>query len=419
MTDQPPKRSKHDLQTREQIFKLLVSSVKDYAIFLLDPHGMVMTWNEGAQQIKGYAAEEIIGQHFSTFYLEESKVSNHPDYELKKAIKDGRYQEEGWRVRKDGTVFWANVTITPVYDNDQLVGFAKVTRDLTERRESEQREEIFRLLVSGVRDYAIFMLSPQGFVMTWNDGAERIKGYKAEEIIGKHFSIFYTREAQKRKHPDRELDLARLTGRYEEEGWRITKDGGLLWANVVITAIYDDKKLIGFAKVTRDLTQRLLADQERESNAKMLDQTNDELRQALDVKSRFLSTVSHEVRTPMAAIIGMTEMLTTEDLGEDNNTVIQNIFESSKRLLRLLNNLLESARMESGELTLENREFPIRTVLGDVRQIINREAAAKGLKLSGTCDESIPETLYGDEPKPDKCFSTSFITQLSLPRRVR
>ncbi|MBI2812555.1 MAG: ATP-binding protein, partial [Candidatus Melainabacteria bacterium] len=173
----------------------------------------------------------------------------------------------------------------------------------------------------------------------------------------------------------------------------------LLWANVVITAIFDDKKLIGFAKVTRDLTQRLLADQEREANAKMLDQTNDELRQALDVKSRFLSTISHEVRTPMAAIIGMTEMLTTEDLGEDNNSVVSNIFESSKRLLRLLNNLLESARMETGELTLENREFPIRTVLGDVRQIVNREATAKGLKLSGKCDEHIPETLYGDELK--------------------
>ncbi len=157
--------------------------------------------------------------------------------------------------------------------------------------------------------------------------------------------------------------------------------------------------MIGFAKVTRDLTQRLLADQERESNAKILDQTNEELKLALDVKSRFLSTISHEVRTPMAAIIGMTEVLTTEDLGEDTNSVVQNIFESSKRLLRLLNNLLESARMESGELTLENREFPIRTVLGDVRQIVNREAALKNIELSGTCDERIPESLYGDELK--------------------
>lgn len=396
--ERPPAISP-ELFQKEQVFKLLVKSVKDYAIFLLDPNGHVMTWNEGAERIKGYKAEEIVGQHFSKFYMEDARVSRHPDYELRKAIEDGSYQEEGWRVRKDGTTFWANVTITAVYDKEKLLGFAKVTRDLTERRKAEQREEVFRMLVSGVRDYAIFMLSPDGNVLTWNDGAERIMGYEAEEIIGKHFAVFYSREAQKRKHPDRELGLARLTGRYEEEGWRIRKDNTLLWANVVITAIYDNRELIGFAKITRDLTQRLLADQEREASAKMLDQTNEELKQALEVKSRFLSTISHEVRTPMAGIIGMTEVLALEDLGEDNNVVVQNIFESSKRLLRLLNNLLEAARMESGDLHLETRDFPIRTVLGDVRQIVNREASAKGVELEGSCDPLIPETVCGDELK--------------------
>ncbi|MBS2004428.1 MAG: PAS domain S-box protein, partial [Cyanobacteria bacterium SZAS LIN-5] len=243
-----------ELFQREQVFKLLVSSVKDYAIFLLDANGMVMTWNEGAERIKGYKSSEIIGQHFSKFYLEDARRTNHPDYELRKAIEDGSYEEEGWRVRKDGSTFWASVTITPVYDEGELLGFAKVTRDLTERRKAEQREEVFRMLVSGVRDYAIFMLSPDGNVLTWNEGAERIMGYRSEEIVGKHFSLFYSREAQKRKHPDRELGLARITGRYEEEGWRIRKDGTLLWANVVITAIYDNFELIGFAKITRDLT---------------------------------------------------------------------------------------------------------------------------------------------------------------------
>jgi osomolarity two-component system sensor histidine kinase TcsA len=243
------------------------------------------------------------------------------------------------------------------------------------------------------------MLSPDGNVLTWNEGAERITGYQADDIIGKHFSCFYTREAQKRKHPDRELGLARLAGRYEEEGWRIRKDGTLLWASVVITAIYDNNQLVGFAKITRDLTQRLLADQEREASAKMLDQTNDELKEALEVKSRFLSTISHEVRTPMAGIIGMTEVLALEDLGDDNNVVVQNIFESSKRLLRLLNNLLEAARMESGDLHVENRDFPIRAVLGDVRQIVIREATSRSVAMDGSCDPLIPETVFGDELK--------------------
>ena len=388
-----------ELASSEEIFRLLVGSVSDYAIFMLDTDGRVMTWNDGAERIKGYKAEEIIGKHFSEFYRQEAKDRKHAEFELDTAKREGRYEEQGWRVRKDGSEFWANVTITAVYDKNVLIGFAKVTRDLSERREAEQREKVFRLLVSGVKDYAIFMLNPEGNVLTWNEGAERIKGYKADEIIGKHFSIFYTKEAQKRGHPDHELELARANGRYEEEGWRLRKDGSLIWANVVITAIFDGERLVGFAKVTRDLTQRLLADQEREMNAKMLDDKNVELTKALEVKSRFLSTISHEVRTPMSAIIGMTEMLTTENLGAENNSIVQSVFDASKRLLQLLNNLLESARMEAGELIVENRNFPVRSALGDVRQLINREAKAKDLRVTGYCDARVPEMVIGDEIK--------------------
>lgn len=383
----------------EEVFRLLVGSVQDYAIFMLDPSGHILTWNEGAERIKGYKAQEIIGNHFSIFYTNDAKTIKHPEHELEIAKAEGRYQEEGWRVRKDGSLFFANVTITAVYQGSTLVGFAKVTRDLSERKQAEHREEIFRLLVAGVSDYAIFMLNPEGKVLTWNDGAERIKGYRADEIIGKHFSIFYTKEAQKRRHPDHELEIARQEGRYEEEGWRLRKDGSLLWANVVITAIWADGKLIGYAKITRDLTQRLLADQEREMSAKLLDDTNTDLRKALEVKSRFLSTISHEVRTPMSAIIGMTELLTDEDLGGDNNSIVTSIFDSSKRLLILLNNLLESARMESGDLTLESRNFPVRAVIGDIRQLIARDAKAKNLRITGSFDSRVPEVVNGDELK--------------------
>lgn len=383
----------------EQIFRLLVNNVRDYAIFMLDPEGRVLTWNEGAERIKGYTAEEIIGKHISEFYTQEAKNKNHAEKELDIARKTGRYEEEGWRVKKDGTTFWASVVLTAVHEHGELVGFAKVTRDLTERRESLQKEQIFRLLVSGVADYAIFMLSPEGNVLTWNEGAERITGYLQEEIVGKHFSTFYTKESQRRKHPEHELEIAKLVGKYEEEGWRLRKDGSLLWASVVITAIYDHGKLIGFAKVTRDLTQRLLADQEREMSAKVLDQTNQELRRALDVKSRFLSTISHEVRTPMSGIIGMTEILTTEDLGADNNLIVQNIFVSSKRLLQLLNNLLETAKIESGDIKLQCAMFPVKSVLGDVRQLVRADAEKKGLKVSGTVDASMPELVFGDELK--------------------
>jgi osomolarity two-component system sensor histidine kinase TcsA len=260
-------------------------------------------------------------------------------------------------------------------------------------------DELFRLLVDSVKDYAIFMLDRTGHVLTWNEGAARINGYSAAEIIGKHFSEFYSDEAKALKHPDKELELASQDGKYEEEGWRIRKDGSKFWSNVVITAVYDNGELIGFAKVTRDLTPRLLAEREREIHAKMLDDSNRELRKALETKTRFLSTISHEVRTPMTGIIGLTELLTHEDLGSDSNSIVKSIFESSKRLLQLLNNLLDASKMESGKFRLENSHFPVRAVLGDVRQLVSFEAERNKVDLTGVCDPKVPESIFGDELK--------------------
>ena len=298
-------------------------------------------------------------------------------------------REQALRNATCASYLWVNV----VSDESRSKSSADLLRDLS------KSEEVFKLLVASVKDYAIFMLDPQGYVMTWNDGAQRIKGYKVDEIIGKHFSTFYTEEALKRNHPQNELDIAIKVGRYEEEGWRLRKDGSLFWASVVITAVYDGSRLVGFAKVTRDLTQRLLADQEREMSAKILDETNNELRKALEVKSRFLSTISHEVRTPMSGIIGMTEILTMEDFGEDNNKIVRSIFDSSKRLLHLLNNLLDAARMDSSDMVLEESKFPIRSVIGDIRQLVASEAAKKQISITGTCDSRIPEFIIGDELK--------------------
>ena len=245
-----------------ELHRLLVESVQDYAIFALDPDGYILSWNAGAQRFKGYTADEIIGKHFSIFYPHEKIASGFPEYELREAARTGRFEDEGWRLRKDGSRFWASVVITALRDHTgTLVGYAKVTRDLTERRATDQAlrlsEERFRLIVQGVRDYAIFMLDPTGHVATWNDGAQRIKQYSADEIIGKHFSIFYPPEKIAEQFPQYELKEAERTGHFEDEGWRIRKDGSRFWANVVITALRDaDGHLIGFSKVTRDLTER-------------------------------------------------------------------------------------------------------------------------------------------------------------------
>jgi PAS domain S-box-containing protein len=255
-------QSEETLQRYKENLRLMISEVKDYAIFLLDSSGVVTTWNEGAERIKGYTAKEIIGKNFSEFYTPEAVANGQPLQELSIAKAMGRYQEEGWRVRKDGSRFWADVVITALRDEaGQLRGFGKVTRDITERKSAEEAlrfsEENLRLMISEVKDYAIFLLDPSGVVTTWNEGAERIKGYTAKEIIGKNFSEFYPPEAVASGQPLQELNIAKTMGRYQEEGWRVRKDGSRFWADVVITALRDETgRLRGFGKVTRNLTER-------------------------------------------------------------------------------------------------------------------------------------------------------------------
>jgi PAS domain S-box-containing protein len=245
----------------EQRYRSLVEAVKDYAIFLLDAEGFVASWNAGAERLKGYRADEIIGTHFSAFYTPDDVARNWPREELERAATLGRWEDEGWRVRKDKSRFWANVLITALRDEqNQLIGFVKVTRDLTERREGEeqlrQSEERLRRLMDAVED-AIFMLDPQGFVTSWNGGATRLKGFQPAEIIGQHFSRFYPVEDIASHKPETQLAEAQSLGRVRDEGWRLRKDGSRFWASAVITAVYGSTgELMGFAKVTRDMTER-------------------------------------------------------------------------------------------------------------------------------------------------------------------
>ncbi|HEX4114055.1 MAG TPA: PAS domain S-box protein [Stellaceae bacterium] len=241
---------------------LLLDSLRDHAIFMLDPNGFVTSWNAGAEKVKGYRADEVIGRHFSHFFTPEDRANGLPEQILAQARANGRHEAEGWRVRKDGTRFWASVVVDAIRDAaGALKGFAKVTRDMTERRAVQEAlresERQFRLLVAGVTDYALFMLDPNGIVSSWNVGAERIKGYAATEIVGQHFSRFYTEADRAAGVPARALNTAMQEGWFEAEGWRVRKDGTLFWAHVVIDPIRDEEGVpIGFAKITRDITER-------------------------------------------------------------------------------------------------------------------------------------------------------------------
>ncbi|TAM51275.1 MAG: PAS domain S-box protein [Paraburkholderia sp.] len=245
----------------EDRYRALVDSIKDYAIFLLDAKGRIATWNAGAERIQGYRAREIIGRHFSVFYPEEVAARGYPDEELRHAAELGRWEDEGWRVRKDGSRLWANVVITALRDESgEVVGFAKITRDLTERRRNEeqlrQSEERLRRLMDAVED-AIFMLDPGGQITSWNGGATRVLGFRAEEIIGRHFSRLYPIEETAERRPERDLADAAASGRIENEGWRVRRDGSRFCANIVVTAVHGVAgELVGFAKVVRDITER-------------------------------------------------------------------------------------------------------------------------------------------------------------------
>lgn len=312
---------KHAVADAESL-RLLIDSTTDYAIFLLDPDGHVLSWNAGAERMQGYRPQEIIGRHFATFYTDEANQRRWPQQELEYASRDGRFEDEGWRVRKDGTLFWANVVITALRDqNGKLVGYGKVSRDLSERRRSEQAlresEERMRLIIESTVDYAIFMLDPQGCVASWNPGAQRIKGYRAEEIIGKHFSVFYPEEVARSGWPEEELRRATAAGRFEDEGWRIRKDGSRFWANVIISPLRGpDGKLRGFAKVTRDVSERR-KDEERieqltrelEARVAELARSNRELAQHSSENENFVFSVSHDLRAPLVNLQGFSHEL--------------------------------------------------------------------------------------------------------------
>jgi len=633
-----------------QPFDLLVASVRDYAIFLLDPSGHVATWNAGAQLIKGYLPEEIIGKHISTFYTPEDLARSRPQALLAAAVDDGRVEDEGWRVRKDGTRFWADVVITAIVTDGSLRGFVKVTRDLTSRRAAEEKlreseeslaatlysigdgvlatddhgrvtrinsaaeqltgwaereaigrplEEVFnivneqtrerctnpvarvladgaivglanhtvlisrdgterpiadsgapiraadgatrgavvvfrdvskqrlaedelrrtqeavrrseenlratlysigdgvlatderaritrinpvaerltgwteaealghpisdvfhivnevtraeaanpvsrvlaegvivglanhtaliardgmerpiadsgapildahgkpwgavlvfrdvtteraaeealrqseeklRLMIASVRDYALYMLDPSGRVASWNPGAEHIKGYRQDEILGQPLSRFFTPEDVAHGKPERELEIALREGRFEEEGWRVRKDGSRFWASVVLTPIRDTTdRMVGFAKVTRDLTERRKTEEER---LRLV-----QAREAIRLRDEFLSIASHELRTPLAALLLLLRNVAQKAAAVDERLAgnIERAQRIGARLSQLVDALLDVSRIATGELKLNVEPFDMCDAAREVTERLRESAAAAKCDLS-------------------------------------
>ncbi|HET9282056.1 MAG TPA: PAS domain S-box protein, partial [Candidatus Angelobacter sp.] len=358
----------------ESIFHLLVDSVTDYAIFLLSTEGVVVSWSPGAERIKGYKAAEIIGKNFTVFYPEADLQAGKPAMELRVAGEVGRFEDEGWRIRKDGSRFWASVIITALRDETgTLIGFGKITRDLTDRREAELRH---RLLIEGVTDYAIYSLDVNGTITSWNAGAQRIKGYSAEEIIGKNFSNFYTREDAEGGLPAKVLVEAARHGHFEGEGWRVRKDGTRFWSNVVVTPMRDESgDLIGFTKITRDMTDRMQLLERIQQHAHELEHRIAETERANAELEAFGYSVSHDLRAPLRAIEGFSDIILT-DFGEQLPgrvaELLQNVLKAVARMNHLVQDLLSYSRL--GRIDID-------------------AAAVNVLRVAREAQEQIPENL--------------------------
>ena len=360
------KKLERNLYESERNFRLLVEGITDYAIYMLDPKGHVANWNKGAERIKGYKAKEIVGQHFSVFYTPEDRAADRPRKALETARKEQHFLAEGWRVRKDGTRFFASVVIDPIYEKRRLVGFAKITRDITERQnaltELLKSESQFKTLVGGVTDYALFMLDPNGIVANWNAGGERIKGYSAAEIVGQHFSRFYTPVDQAAGKPARALGIAVETGHYEEEGWRVRKDGSFFWASVVIDPIRNDAgELIGFAKITRDISERKAAEERLSAMQRQLAES-----QKFDALGQLTGGVAHDFNNLLMIISGSIHAIRKEVAGEKALRALQSIDRASQRAASLTRQLLTFARRQSVQpqsIKLSERIEALRDVL--------------------------------------------------------
>jgi PAS domain S-box-containing protein len=384
----------------ENLYQRMLDEVLDYAIILLDTEGHITEWNKGAEKIHGYKASEITGKKFEIFYPPADVASGLPNHLLKLAILQGSVSHEGLRVRKNGTHFWGMVVITAIHDSaHRLIGFSKVTRDLTERKKAEDNlrqyteelearnqelrksEERYHKMVSEVQDYAIILLNRNGDIEDWNAGAESIKGYTANEIIGKNFRIFYTPEDRERKLPETLIDLAARTGRAHHEGWRVRKDGTRFWGSITITALHGNQKnIIGFSKVTRDLTDKKIAEDNLKNKNIELVRINNELEIMNKELSSFAYISSHDLQEPLRKIQTFSTRILESDQANFSPKALDyfnRIILAAQRMRALIDDLLAYSRTNTTERKYQPTDLnkTLKEVLDDLENNIEEKRA--------------------------------------------
>ncbi len=325
------------------LFRHLVQGIGDYAIYAIDLDGTVITWNAGAERILGYRSAEAIGQDHARFFTPEDRAAGKPMCDLATTLAAGRFEDEGWRLRKDGSRFWASAVINALFDDDgATIGFAKITRDISSKQEAHealrQSEQRFRLLMDSVVNYAIFTLDMNGLVTSWNSGAERAIGYTRDDILNRHYAVFYTPEDRDAGIPARSLASARAAGRFECEGWRLRKDGTRFWANVVIDPMRDQNgEFVGFAKIMRDITEK-----------RALEDAKEQLYQAqkMETVGQLTGGVAHDFNNLLAAVVGSLELISMHTTSEDVKRLLVVAHRAADRGAKLTHQLLSFSRRQ-------------------------------------------------------------------------
>ncbi|WP_428376957.1 PAS domain S-box protein [Lichenicoccus sp.] len=321
----------------------LVQGIVDYAIYRLDANGIVLSWNPGAERFKGYTAAEIIGKNFACFFIDGDIARGAPATILATAREAGQYEGDGWRLRKDGSQFWASVVINRLQNTaGEFDGFAKITRDISDSRTVQQAlrlsEQRFRMLVDSLVHYAIFTLDPDGHVTSWNLGAERAKGYSRDQILGESYARFFTAEDRAAGRPEQTLSAARANGRFEGEGWRVRKDGSRFLANVVIDLMHDqDGEFLGYAAITRDITEKHALEAAREQ----LYQS-----QKMESVGQLTGGVAHDFNNLLTAVSGSLALVMAASTDERVRRLIEVAQRAADRGGKLTHQLLAFSRRQ-------------------------------------------------------------------------
>jgi PAS domain S-box-containing protein len=385
----------------EETFRLLLSNIRDVGLLLIDTEGLIVGWHAGAANLTGYSPGEAIGNHIGRFFTPEDNETGWPERVLATVAEQGRAAHEGWRVRKDGSRFWASAVVTALRDEDgKLRGFATLTRDMTERRRREealrQSEERLRSIVEGVNDYAIITLDSDGNVTSWNAGARQLQGYEPEEIIGASFFRFFTPEAVQRGWPQHELEMAKELGRFEDEGWRVRKDGSRFWGSIVVTPLRNPAgDLVGYSKITRDLSERHRREQALTQSEERLRLQSETSGDAVQHMRDFIAVVSHELRNVLVPIRLAASLMVKRDMDPGLEHLPQTIDRQSALLARLVDDLMDLNRVERGHLSFDPEPLLLADVLGVAIESSRPLIQARGHALHTQWSKK-PVRLLGD-----------------------